>query len=224
MNSRTSPRFPSVSASIIAGGMASRMGGAAKAFLALGGEAILDRQLSILRPRFAELMVAAGSEGPGGAGEGPFERRGLRLVMDEFPSAGPLAGLHASLRACRAEWLFAVACDMPFLDGALIDQMAELALADDVSDALIPSRKGKPEPLHAFYRPGLAAEAASCLASGRLAIVELLAGVNTRLLKEKDLPGMTQSYAWTNLNTPAELEAAALALSRTGAGGGEGGG
>jgi len=222
MNFHASPRYPQISAAIIAGGMATRMGGAAKAFLDLGGEAILDRQLYILRPRFADLIAAAGSEEPRGETANAFTSRGMRIVVDEFPSAGPLAGLHAALAACKTEWVFALACDMPFLDGTLIDQLATIAMYDDASDALIPSRKGKPEPLHALYRPRLAAEAASCLANGRRAVVDLLSGVNTRLLKEKDLPGMSQSYTWTNLNTPADLEAAAAALSRVGAGAGAG--
>jgi len=124
MSSRPSPEFPDVSAAILAGGMATRMGGTDKAFLELGGQAILDRQLAVLRPRFAEVIVSLGAEVPGPAAAAAFSARGLVVVQDEFESSGPLAGLHSALESCRTPWLFAVACDMPFLDGGLIDRIA----------------------------------------------------------------------------------------------------
>ncbi len=220
MTSHRRCEFPEISAAILAGGLATRMGGAAKAFLDLGGEAILDRQLDVLRPRFAEIIVAVGA--PGGGGMEAFEQRGLRIVHDRYPKAGPLAGLHAALDACATPWLFAVACDMPFLDGALIDRMAAGALFAVDSDVIVPMRKGRPEPLHSFYRASVAAEAARCLESGRRAMVELIAGLRSRLLRERDLPGLSQSYTWQNLNTPDDLEAAAQALARSGSGRGRG--
>lgn len=216
MSSSRRPEFPEISATVLAGGLATRMGGTAKAFLSLGGEVLLDRQLEVLRPRFEEILVAVGA--PDGCELAPFEQRGLRAVHDRFPGAGPLAGLHASLEACRTPWLFAVACDMPFLDGALIDRMAgRVALAGD-AEVVVPMRKGRPEPLHAFYRTSAAVEAGRCLESGRRAMVELIAGLRSRLLRERDLPGLGQSYTWQNLNTPDDLVAAAEALARVGGG------
>lgn len=214
MSSLPSPKFPDISATIIAGGTATRMGGTAKAFLDLGGEAILDRQLAVLRPRFAELIVSVGSEPLDPRSSAAFSSRGLAVVQDEFPSCGPLAGLHAAMETCRTPWLFAVACDMPFLDGDLIERMAEgTAWAADI-DVIVPIRRGRPEPLHALYRRSIAQEARRCLEEGRRAMVDLISGVRSHLLREKDLPGLSQSYTWQNLNTPDDLEAAAQALSR----------
>ena len=38
----------------------------------------------------------------------------LLLVADQFPDRGPLGGLHAALLSSRADWVYLVACDMPF--------------------------------------------------------------------------------------------------------------
>jgi len=214
MTSRPSPKFPDVSAVILAGGVARRMGGAPKAFIDVGGDAIIDRQLAVLRPRFAEIMVAVGLGGGDASARAAFEARDLRPVEDRFPGSGPLAGLHASLLAARTGWVFAFACDMPFLDGDLIDRMVMMTVIEEDVDAVVPLRRGKAEALHALYRTSVAGEAEECLRTNRRAMVDLLSGVRTKLLKEQDLPGMTQSYTWVNLNTPDELEAAALALSR----------
>jgi molybdopterin-guanine dinucleotide biosynthesis protein A len=214
MTSRPSPKFPGISAAIIAGGLATRMGGAAKAFLELGGEAILDRQLAVLRPRFAEIILSVGHDSPDPASAKALAARGLVVVKDEYESAGPLAGLHAALEGSRTPWLFAVACDMPFLDGDLIDRIAAgIAWAGD-AEAVVPVRRGRPEPLHAFYRRVIAPEARKCLDEGRRAMVDLISTVRSTLLRERNLPGLNQSYTWQNLNTPADLEAAAEALTR----------
>lgn len=218
MSSRLSPEFPDISAAVIAGGLATRMNGRAKAFLDLGGRAILDRQLKVLRPRFAEILVAMGPAEPGGTGSGPFGRRHLRVVRDRFPGAGPLAGLHAALESCATPWLFAVACDMPFLDGDLIDRIAAGTSWSADVDAIVPVRRGRPEPLHAFYRASIAGEAERCLREGRRAMIDLISGVRTTLLRERDIPGLAQSYTWQNLNTPDDLAAAAEALVRSGGG------
>ncbi len=218
MSSPRSSKFPDVTAVILAGGVARRMGGAQKAFLDLGGDAILDRQIAVLRPRFAEILVAVGLGGQDAEAATAFAARDLRPVVDRFTGSGPLAGLHAALLASRTAWVFAFACDMPFLDGDLIDRMVMMAVIEQEVDAFVPLRRGKAEALHALYRTTAADEAERCLQSGRRAMVDLLAGVRTKLLKERDLPGMTQSYTWVNLNTPDELEAAALALSRAGTG------
>jgi molybdopterin-guanine dinucleotide biosynthesis protein A len=197
------PREP-VTIAIVAGGAGARMGGAAKAFLDVGGRPVLDRQIEILRPRCAEILVAvAPSIDPA-----PFASRGLRVVIDRFPGAGPMAGLHAALAACATPWVLAVASDMPTLDGDLIDRLIDLSKGADRFDALIPRRDGRPEPLHALYRAAIAVDAEICLREGRRAMTDLLDGVRTRYIEEDDLPGLGGSRSFANLNTPEDLAAA----------------
>lgn len=196
-----SSRHPAVSAAILAGGSGTRMRGAAKAFLEVGGAAILDRQIQVLRPRFAEIFVAAAPQ----ADPAPFQARGLGIVADLYPGAGPMAGLHAALAACRTPWLFVVACDMPFLDGDLIDRLIGFTARDPASGAFVPMRDGRAEPLHSLYRAALAAAAERCLKSGRRAMTDLLDRVATRYIEESDLPGLTATRSLSNLNTPEDL-------------------
>src|SRR5262245_30724404 len=103
-------------AAILAGGLATRMGGAAKALIPVNGVALIDRQVRVLAPIFPRLLAAvAAKDDPA-----PYRARGLFVVTDRHPRCGPLAGLHAALEASRDAWLFVVACDMPFLDAGLI--------------------------------------------------------------------------------------------------------
>jgi molybdopterin-guanine dinucleotide biosynthesis protein A len=233
MSSQPSPRYPEISAAILAGGMARRLGGESKAFLPVAGKSLLDRQLDLLRPRFAEIIVVLAAESrpespalPGSAADlsrsgsecAPYAARGLTTVRDAVKDAGPLAGLQAALTACGTEWLFTVACDMPFLDPRMLDGMSSMVSGGSMTrrigelDALVPSHGGRIEPLHALYRAELAPVAGACVSSGRRAMVNLMDSCRTRFLEESDLPGMTESRSWTNLNTPEDLVAARIEL------------
>lgn len=66
------------------------------------------RVLDALIPLVTEVLVSVRAEGTS-----PIVDR--EEVVDRYPGAGPLAGLHVGLVRCRTPWLLAVACDMPFL-------------------------------------------------------------------------------------------------------------
>lgn len=103
---------PDVSALILAGGKASRMGGVDKRELVVDGRTIFARQCEVLAPLVAEIIVSA-----------PRDIAGYRTVADAIAGAGPLAGIAAGLAAATTPWLLVIAGDMPFVSTALIDLM-----------------------------------------------------------------------------------------------------
>lgn len=212
---RSSPEHPGITAAILAGGRARRMGGVRKGLTAVGGTAILDRQIAVLSPRFAGILLVAASPQDRSAAPWPLEdlaTRPVRLIHDRFAASGPMGGLHAALSACDTEWAFVFACDMPFLDGAILDRMAALARDEAAAEALVPWREGRPEPLHALYRASMAARAGRCLEEGRRAMVDLLADLRCRRLTDGDLPGFAQGRSWMNMNSLEDLAEAEAAI------------
>ena len=140
-----------LSAVILAGGRATRLGGIAKHEILVDGETIFARQVRVLAPRVAEILVS-----------GPAIE-GYRSVSDSIAGAGPLAGIAAALAAMRTPWLVVVAGDMPYVTGELIDDL----LARAEGDAACVRERGLPEPLisaiHARVLPVIEAR----LAAGR---------------------------------------------------------
>jgi molybdopterin-guanine dinucleotide biosynthesis protein A len=139
-----------VSALILAGGKATRFGGVAKHELVVEGRTIFERQVAVLAPRVAEILVSLGSStrsAPDIAGAS------IRTVRDAYEGIGPLAGIAAGLAACRTPWLLVVAGDMPYISAALIDQLIARAHssvdphAADSVDAVGIRIDGLPEPL-----------------------------------------------------------------------------
>jgi molybdopterin-guanine dinucleotide biosynthesis protein A len=126
-----------VSALILAGGKATRMGGVAKYALLVDGESILDRLTAVLAPRVHEILLATAADIPG-----------YRCVRDVLPDVGPLAGIAAGLQAAMTPWLLVLAGDMPHMTGEVIDRMVRAAR--DTDDAIGVRLGGIPEPLVAL--------------------------------------------------------------------------
>ena len=77
---------------ILAGGKASRMGGADKALLPLAGKPLLTHAIARLAPQVSTMIISANGE------LSRFASFGLRVIADSLGEyTGPLAGLLAGL-------------------------------------------------------------------------------------------------------------------------------
>jgi len=110
---------------ILAGGLATRMGGGDKALLTLGGRPILSHVIDRLAPQVAQ--VALNANGPADR----FAAFGLPVLPDsiaEFP--GPLAGVLTGLdwaAAQGADTVVSVAGDTPFFPCDLVPVLQRAA-------------------------------------------------------------------------------------------------
>jgi len=108
---------------VLAGGLARRMGGGDKALIAIGGVAILDRVLGLLRPACGEIILNANGD------PARFARYGLPVIPDSVPDfAGPLAGILAGLDWAAAHapdiaWIVSTPGDCPFLPHDLVPRL-----------------------------------------------------------------------------------------------------
>ena len=128
---------------ILAGGDSQRMG-SDKASLLLGGQTLLQRVSAMMQQVFPYILVSVRQTRPD---------IDLPQVCDEQPDeqlsgAGPLAGLVAGLGHVTTPWAFAVACDMPFIEPALVEWLAKFR---STHQAVVPVVQGHPQPLAAFY-------------------------------------------------------------------------
>ena len=184
---------------ILAGGHSQRMG-RDKASLVLGEQTLLNHVAAILQTKFPRLLVSVRQARPDIA---------LPQICDIHADAGPLAGLYSALTHAETPWIFAVATDMPFIQPALIDFLAQQR--EDVQ-AVVPRVQGHPQPLAAFY-------ATSCLApfrallegNGKRSLCAALEPLKVRYVDEEDLlaadPGLRSFF---DLDTPEDVAAARL--------------
>ncbi|MBM1814179.1 molybdenum cofactor guanylyltransferase MobA [Pseudosulfitobacter pseudonitzschiae] len=106
---------------ILAGGLATRMGGGDKALLPLGGQTLLARVIARLEPQVAGLALNANGDAARFAGFG------LPVVADSVDGfAGPLAGVLAGLDWAAgqgADAIVTVAGDTPFFPCDLVPRL-----------------------------------------------------------------------------------------------------
>ena len=142
-DTQAAPKEPTIGV-VLAGGRSQRMG-AEKAALTVGGVPLLRRVVERLAMALPDILVI-----------GPETLQGLvpniRVVPDEAPGRGPLGGIVTAFDTVPSLRLFVVACDMPFVEPALVHEMVRLAdETPDVDVVVLCTQRGV-EPLHALYR------------------------------------------------------------------------
>ncbi|MCD9148198.1 molybdenum cofactor guanylyltransferase MobA [Pseudophaeobacter flagellatus] len=103
---------------ILAGGLATRMGGGDKGLLQIGGQSLLNRVRDRLAPQVSGLALNANGDAA------RFDDMGLPVVADSIEGfAGPLAGVLAGLDWAAtqgAEAIVTAAADTPFFPTDLV--------------------------------------------------------------------------------------------------------
>ena len=119
-----------------------------KRFSSIGEETLYEHGVSRCCGRsFERVVVVIAQDSP------PLGIRcaGLR---DLIPGCGSLGGLYTGLKQADTRWVFAVACDMPFLDPVTIRHFIGRQGEADVVMAKLPNGF---HPMHALYHRKLSA-------------------------------------------------------------------
>ena len=138
---------------VLAGGLGRRMGGIDKGLQAFRGEPMVAQVIRRFAPQVDALIVNANQN---------IERYaafGHPVVPDVITGyAGPLAGLHAGLHACRTPLLVTSPCDSPFLPLDLVARLRE-ALEREGADLAVARTGAQSHPVFSLVRrhvlPGL---------------------------------------------------------------------
>jgi molybdopterin-guanine dinucleotide biosynthesis protein A len=189
---------------ILAGGGATRFGGAPKGLEMIGDQRIIDRVANALRVVSDELLLIANAPN---AGEW---LPGVRTARDMRSGAGALGGLHAALSHAGTDILL-VAWDMPFVSATLLGEMravGEREGADAVLPASDSSGRGV-EPLCGWYATSCLPAVESSLDRDDLRVVGFHKEVKVITLAAERVRAFGDpARLFSNVNTPQDLEAA----------------
>ena len=184
---------------VLAGGLGRRMGGIDKGLQAFRGEPMVAQVIRRIAPQVDALIVNANQN---------IERYaafGHPVVPDVITGyAGPLAGLHAGLHACRTPLLVTSPCDSPFLPLDLVARLHE-ALEREGADLAVARTGEQSHPVFSLVRrhvlPGL-----TDFLDGGGRKVDLWYSA----LKVVEVSFDDQPDAFANINTLNELAALAV--------------
>jgi len=191
---------------LLAGGKSSRMGaGMDKAFLAVGGQTLLDRALTAMGEA-CEHVAIVGDPAQFAKYESSEHKPGKceSVVTDIFTGCGPLAGIHAALTQSSAELNLMLAVDMPFVSAELLAFL--FAAAADTDAIVTVPRIGRGfQPLCAVYRREFSTVAEQALREGKYKIDAAFSGVPVRVIEEGELAAAGFfERSFFNVNTPQE--------------------
>jgi molybdopterin-guanine dinucleotide biosynthesis protein A len=169
------------SAAILAGGRATRFSGQDKSALMVGGRTIRDRQIAELSRVTSDILV---------------------ITKDIVPGCGPLGGLQTALTEARGDAVFVVACDMPFIDAALVAYLLDLTGEADIA---VPRTERGFHPLCAAYTRACLPAVGRRLADRQLKMTDLLADVRIRVVTGEEIDRFgDRNRLLANVNTQAE--------------------
>lgn len=123
-----------VTAVVLAGGMARRMGGMDKGWVELSGKPLISHVLDMIKPQVARCLINANRS------MDAYSALGLPIISDlEGDFQGPLMGMATGLYHAPTDWVLFVPCDTPSLPDDLVSRMlnvaegsgAEIAVAHD---------------------------------------------------------------------------------------------
>jgi molybdenum cofactor guanylyltransferase len=186
-----------VSGIILAGGQSRRMG-RDKALIDFQGQPIIIHVINTLRALTNDIVIVSNRSEL-------YEPLGARVVADYDPPCGPLGGIAAGLKAVDSELAIVVACDMPFLNVALLRWLIDQAAC---YDAVVPQTGAEYEPLHAIYRRTCHNPIVRRIAQGDRRVISFFADVRLRAIEEAAWRVIDPTgRSLVNLNTPGDLSA-----------------
>jgi molybdopterin-guanine dinucleotide biosynthesis protein A len=202
-----------VEAFLLAGGKSSRMG-RDKALLELSGAPMIQRTADLLTALVAKttLVISASQSGnPNNANDtndtNPYSNFELPMLVDSWPSFGPLGGIATALANAQSKWCLILACDMPFLTkewiAFLLGHSTQLETeAPRRFDAIVPETKRGLEPLCAIYRASCAPILATALNRGIRKVTDAISVLNLHRITETEWCQFSQDEnLFGNLNT-----------------------
>ncbi len=189
-----------ISLAIIAGGQSRRMG-QDKAFVELGGKALIEHVIERSHDLGqAETILITNKPAD-------FQQLALPMYCDVMPDTGSLGGIYTALMQAQSRDVLVLACDMPFINTELLRYM--IARMDADTDIVVPRVAGYPQGLHAIYKKTCIEPIREQLEAHRLKIIRFYDRMRVRYLDEKETSAFDpDGHSFTNLNTPAELELA----------------
>ncbi len=181
-----------VTAVVLAGGRATRMGGQDKGLIEIDGIPMCQIVIDALRPQVAEVVVSANRN------LSAYRNFGVRTVEDSLPGyLGPLAGFASAMRAAHTPWIISAPCDCPSVSHDYVARMSAIDSAE--IDVVVAGDGRRWQPTFMMARCDLVSSIEEFLAAGERKIDRWFTRLRYRLADFSETPNLFE-----NINTPQE--------------------
>lgn len=143
-----------------------------------------------------------------------YEYLNIPLAADKNPGAGALTGLQTALESARGEYVFVIACDMPFVSRDLAINIISLG---PKADAIIPYLEDRYQPLHALYhRDNCLPAIKQVLSENQKRVITFHPLISVHAVTSQQIAQIDpDGRSFININTPEELAQAEQTFTQT---------
>jgi len=182
---------------ILSGGLSTRLSGRNKAFIKINGKRIIDNTFSIFKHLFKEVILVTNTPEL-------YTDLNVKITSDIYPVRSSMTGLHAGIHAASYPFSFAVACDSPFLNQGMIENI--LSHINEKTFIIVPKMKKGFEPLFAVYSKRCLPHLEQAINDKNYRILKIFDKGNTVIIPESELRKFDpQLLSFFNINTPEDL-------------------
>ncbi|OYY48317.1 MAG: molybdenum cofactor guanylyltransferase MobA [Methylophilales bacterium 28-44-11] len=130
-----------ISAVILCGGRATRMGGIDKGLVSLHGKPLVQHVIERVQPQVSEIFINANRE------LSVYQSFGFPVISDvQADFIGPLAGFYIGMLQANHPYLFTVPCDVPYLPNNITSRLLQ-ALTESSADIAVAKSDGHAHPV-----------------------------------------------------------------------------
>jgi len=192
----------SISAIILAGGLATRMNGADKGLLLLHKKPLVQHVIRRLTKQVDEIIINANRE------IARYQAFGYTVLQDEVEEClGPLAGFSSGLQHAKHDYLLTVPCDSPMLPLDLATRLMA-ALLEHKVDIAVASSNDTTHPVFCLCKKSVLPSLTAYLEQGERRVS---AWQKSQKYIEVDFSDCNEAF--TNLNTIEDLAELELKLA-----------
>jgi len=165
-----------------------------KATLEVVGRPLLARQIELARQVGANEVFVSGRAGA------DYAAFGCPVLLDQYPEAGPLAGVERGLTAATAPLLLVLAVDLPRLTVEFLQRLLQECRAET---GAVPEMRERLEPTAAVYPRRAQALAEERLRAGKNGMQDFAAAVEQAGGLRRLHVAPAEEELFFNWNTPA---------------------
>ncbi len=183
-----------ISAVILSGGRATRMGGIDKGLVSFHGKPLVQHVIERVQPQVSEIFINANRE------LAAYQSLGLPVFTDQHADfIGPLAGFYIGLSQAKHPYLLTVPCDVPYLPNTIASRLYQ-ALRDVDADVAVAESDGHTHPVISLCRTTTLSSLMSAIQQGQRKVSAWQKSLGYIEVNFDDC-----GDAFTNLNTLTEL-------------------
>ena len=186
-----------ITAVILAGGQARRMGGKDKGLIKLNGKPMIEYAIEILKPQAGKLIINANRN------HDMYSNYGYEIISDEMSGyCGPLAGMASVLKKIKTTYMVTAPCDSPYIPVDLVQRLVS-SLKSEKAEISVAHNGERIQPVFCLLKKELISSMNDFLAKGERKIDKWF---NQHALAIADFSDIPETF--DNLNTPEDIESA----------------